>query len=568
MTKDYEKSVVCSYCLNEVCYECMNRYLNIAMKEKDVFPCCPICKKEYFNDSLISLKTRSKYLEFFAKYVQNNPRVNKILTIVQESSSTVKKIRDMRINFMLEMPFCIQVLVNLCYKKEYDIIKKNKELMFLEKMERKYKEKEQISIRCFNRECYKGKLYPNSIGHYSCDTCFTEFCFNCEQQLLNNHYCSQEKIEILKEDKGNSLSTHFSKYYESEIINEIVRLEDNIVQIDSRALEEYFPSENSSSEDIELFFSIYCMVKNKVLKNRNYCQLLMHIRNLNLNSDLTFHSLIKTIQDRNLKNIKPRFHNEDVGVRRPSRSFLQEERTSEVRTGKLYEGITVFTGDESATRRKPIRRNRNNEEPEENIRPRVQMKEDPINLIKFKIPVSQIKTERNYITNSNDDEEDDISGKMSEMNISKENIDSAKSENKVEPSVEEEKFRTKPVDENIVPRRRPTQESTFTSRIRPTEESNSAKPPVVESRFGKRPTQENTFTSRIRPTEESNSAKPPVVESRFGRRPISQKEVDENTFGRRPAEESFNSRSRPTFQRISTEESPTRNSVRRFRGNI
>lgn len=168
-----------------ICEDCIDALLDYS-KNNNLLPSCPSndCHGLFIFSGLRSLPKQSqlKYqhacLNHFMKAEGDN--VQKRI----EQAKIIEKLRDDRIKFLeAQFPKGIALVSKLAFKDKLKRLDKQKKAIIDTKLKNANK-------ACLNLTC-KGFLDPD----FTCMTCQTIFCKQCEKKLTKNHACKQEDLD-------------------------------------------------------------------------------------------------------------------------------------------------------------------------------------------------------------------------------------------------------------------------------------------------------------------------------------------------------------------------------------
>jgi len=174
-------------CNIKICNECMESYIDFALKEEEL-PICPNskCKYNFLLKNMKKIeKLENKYIEcctifLYNKYINESKKEVEIL-------NKIDKFRKTREKFLTEkFPLAITFTAKLIMKDK--LCKINKQIK--EKYKKEIVESKKI---CYNLIC---DGYLNS--EYECTKCDTAFCNLCEKIKEVGHECNKEDIESLE----------------------------------------------------------------------------------------------------------------------------------------------------------------------------------------------------------------------------------------------------------------------------------------------------------------------------------------------------------------------------------
>lgn len=177
-----DKEIIsCNNCDEKICISCMERFLNILEKEKDV-PRCN-CKEIFLLNSMKKLNEEklNKYKLLIYNYLLKQNEDD--LSSFDINKKIIKNLQEEKMKFINEkyngsIKLCIEYAFNDKLKK---INKSNRD-----------KFKNSLRRKCFKETC-TGKLNKNFI----CIQCSEQFCEKCERIKKENHSCRQEDLDSI-----------------------------------------------------------------------------------------------------------------------------------------------------------------------------------------------------------------------------------------------------------------------------------------------------------------------------------------------------------------------------------
>lgn len=182
--------VRCIACNSIICMDCMLRYVDLSdglpkcintqcfkdlhktdLEESEIL--IPFCKKLY--KMLVSMPS---VVDAIASTSDKKRLKMLIEKIVSEKQKYIKK----------EYPKAVDLVINIAFSKKLKTInKENMKILKTMKARRK----------CFSLACIKGFLMTTERC-LACDTCFQEFCLDCEQLVKGEHACNQSDLDNVK----------------------------------------------------------------------------------------------------------------------------------------------------------------------------------------------------------------------------------------------------------------------------------------------------------------------------------------------------------------------------------
>lgn len=180
-------------CIHKICFDCLERYIDVCSEDNKSIPSCSMCKSMYIHNYVekTPLKIRVKYLSLVFAHLKNN---REIVEDVEENinrNKMVEKIRNERTEYVkTEVPHNVSTIINWCFKDKMKIINKSKQTYLSNKLN-------STRRKCFNILCNAGILIVNEEGNYNCSCCNFTYCVNCEEEKKKDHVCKQEDIDSL-----------------------------------------------------------------------------------------------------------------------------------------------------------------------------------------------------------------------------------------------------------------------------------------------------------------------------------------------------------------------------------
>lgn len=171
-------------CQTPICYDCLNTYLDISLRENAIPPCTN-CRQVYLISDIKNPECQQKYEQCCLAELITHKGDDARKT--WEISTKILAIRNERRIFIEErFPPAIAFTARVCMPDK--LRKVDKQLT--DKMEAQTRKSTRI---CMNLMC-NGSLDEN----LTCLTCQTTFCQLCEKRMNANHVCNPDDIESVK----------------------------------------------------------------------------------------------------------------------------------------------------------------------------------------------------------------------------------------------------------------------------------------------------------------------------------------------------------------------------------
>ena len=175
-------------CLEKICSECMERFIEICCKEHTTPRCfSPTCGSLYTQTQIpSSIQKRYQLCLFRGLLKEHQNEKNDEYEMKKRQKELFIKIREERLLFLSEeFPFSIQRAVQIMYGNDLRRIHKSNQALLqqqLSQMETK---------RCFRLFC-QGNMRSECNPYWECGTCHSSYCQSCEKNWTSSHECKLE----------------------------------------------------------------------------------------------------------------------------------------------------------------------------------------------------------------------------------------------------------------------------------------------------------------------------------------------------------------------------------------
>ena len=192
MESDLPKKCCDSQCECMVCAECLDRFLEICLREQNVPRCLsPNCNSLYLRNQA----PFPKYDLALFRGLLKDPSLEEKSKIKNKKQAMFQEIvEDRRKTLEESFPVSIQKAVQIMYSAELKRIAKSNQ----ESIDTRLKNLH--TKRCFRLFC-RGVMTLD--GQWNCGTCETRFCADCESRWEGNtHQCKEEELASVEWKKA------------------------------------------------------------------------------------------------------------------------------------------------------------------------------------------------------------------------------------------------------------------------------------------------------------------------------------------------------------------------------